>query len=262
MKLTQRINFEPIRISKDEKKQGGGQTFLVAYILMFALYMTIIIYGTSVMRSVTEEKSSRVVEVLLSSLKPFELMAGKILGVSLVGLTQYFIWAIFAISIFSFGQIILGSFLKSSFNISSIPFISPTIFVYFILFFILGYLLYSGLYAAVGAIVDNESEARSYNFIILMPLILPILIMTYIVGNPESLFSIILSIIPFTSPIIMLLRICVSSVPAFEILISVIVMILTIIAEIWVVSKIYRVGILMYGKKPDIREILKWIRYS
>lgn len=175
-------------------------------------------------------------------------MAGKILGISFVGLTQYFIWAIFAISIFSFGQIIFGFLLKSSFNISSIPFISPTIFFYFILYFILGYLLFSGLFATVGAIVDNESEARSYYFIIFIPLIFPLLIMMYVVGNPESLLSVILSIIPFTSPLIMLLRICVSSVPAFEILTSVIVMILTITAEIWIVSKIYRVGILMYGK--------------
>jgi len=262
MKLTQNINFRAIRIAEGEKREGGEQTFFIAYLFMLVLYMTILLYGQFVMQSVMEEKKSRVVEVLLSSLRPFDLMAGKILGMNLVGFTQYLVWAVFAILIFSFGESIMTLFIEPSVNLPDIPSIPPIIFVYLIIFFILGYLLFSGLFATLGAIFNNESEARSYVFVILIPLLLPILMMVYIIGNPDSLLTIILSLIPFTSPIIMLSRICVSSPPIIEIAGSILILILTIVAEIWVVSKIYRVGILMYGKKPKIGEVLKWIKYS
>ena len=262
MKLTRSIKLRSVRISEGEKKEGGTQTFIVAYVMMMFLYMTIILYGQSVMRSVMEEKTSRVVEVLMSSLRPFDMMAGKILGISLVGLTQYIVWAVFGILIFSFGTSILGSFMESSGSIPDMPSISPVIFGYFILFFILGYFLFSALFAVLGSIFNNESEARSYMIFILMPLLIPIMMMTYVIANPDSLTTITLSVFPYTAPIIMLSRICVSSPPVIEIFSSVLILIITIIAEIWVVAKIYRVGILMYGKKPGIREILKWIRYS
>ncbi len=262
MKLTRGIKFEPVRISEGEKKEGGIETFFVAYVFMFILYMTIVLYGQSVMHSIIEEKTSRVVEVLMSSLKPFDLMAGKIVGISLVGLTQYLVWSIIGITVFSFGQSILSGFVGASADIPNIPSIPPMIFVYFIVYFLLGYFLFSGLFAVAGSIVNNESEARSYMFFIIMPLIIPVLMMPYIIGNPDSLTAVVLSLFPFTSPIIMISRICVSSPPVIEILGSFLILILTIIADIWIVSKIYRVGILMYGKKPSIGEVLKWIRYS
>jgi len=262
MKLTQNISFQSIRIAEGEKREGGEQTFFIAYVFMLVLYMTILLYGQFVMQSVMEEKKSRIVEVLLSSLRPFDLMAGKILGMNLVGFTQYLIWAVFAVLIFSFGEPIISLFIEPSVNLPDIPSIPPMIFVYLIIFFILGYLLFSGLFATLGAIFNNENEARSYVFVILIPLLLPILMMVYIIGNPDSSTTIILSLIPFTSPIIMLSRICVSSPPIIEIVGSVLILILSIVVEIWVVSRIYRVGILMYGKKPKIGEVLKWIKYS
>jgi len=261
-KLTRNIYFRPIRIAEGEKKEEGAQTFFIAYIFMFVLYMTIIMYGQFILQSVIEEKNSRVVEVLLSSLRPFDLMAGKILGMNLAAFTQYLIWAVFAILIFPFGESIMSLFIEPSVNLPDIPSIPPMIFVYLIIFFILGYSLFSGLFATLGAIFNNEHEARSYVFLILIPLILPMIMMTYIIGNPDSSATVILSLIPFTSPIIMLSRICVSSPPIIEIVGSILILILAIIAELWVVSKIYRVGILMYGKKPKIGEVLKWIRYS
>ncbi|MCK4966316.1 ABC transporter permease [bacterium] len=262
MKLTRGIRLQATRIAEGEKKEGGMQTYFVAFILVFVLYMTILTYGTFVMRSVVEEKSSRIVEILISSVKPFELMAGKIFGISLVGFTQYLIWILFGLLVFSFREPVLNIFMESPGSFPSLPTIPPIIFAYFILFFILGYLLYSGLFAAVGAVINNESESRSYMFPIIMPLILPIMMMSYITGNPDSTTTIFLSLFPLTSPTIMLTRISVSSPPFIEIAGSVLILILTIIAEIWVVAKIYRVGILMYGKKPGIGEIIKWIKYS
>ena len=262
MKLTRGIRLQATRIAEGEKKEGGMQTYFVAFILVFVLYMTILTYGTFVMRSVVEEKSSRIVEILISSVKPFELMAGKIFGISLVGFTQYLIWILFGLLVFSFREPVLNIFMESPGSFPSLPTIPPIIFAYFILFFILGYLLYSGLFAAVGAVINNESESRSYMFPIIMPLILPIMMMSYITGNPDSTTTIFLSLFPLTSPTIMLTRISVSSPPFIEIAGSVLILILTIIAEIWVVAKIYRVGILMYGKKPSVGEILEWIKYS
>ncbi|MFC1558839.1 ABC transporter permease [candidate division KSB1 bacterium] len=252
MKLTRSINLNSTRVTEGEKKGSAGQTFFVGYIMMLVLYMTIFMYGVFVLRSVVEEKSSRVVEILISSVKPFELMAGKIFGISLVGFTQYLIWIFLMLAFLSLSP---AAFL-------SMPTIPPMLFAYFVLFFILGYLLYSGLFAAVGSIINNESESRSYMFPILMPLILPIMMMGYIIGNPDSTITTFLSLFPFTSPTVMLTRISVSSPPLIEIAGSILILILTIIAVIWVVSKIYRVGILMYGKKPSIGEILKWIKYS
>ena len=262
MKLTRNINLNAVRVTEGEKKGSAGQTFFVGYIMMFVLYMTILMYGTFVLRSVVEEKSSRVVEILISSVKPFELMAGKIFGISLVGFTQYLIWVFFGLLFFSFRESILSAFIELPAGFPSLPTIPPMVFVYFILFFILGYLLYSALFAAVGSITNNESESRSYMIPILMPLIIPMLMMGYIIGNPDSPITTFLSLFPFTSPTVMLTRICVSSPPFIEIAGSVLILIITIIAEIWVVAKIYRVGILMYGKKPSIGEILKWIKYS
>lgn len=262
MKLTRRTKFEVVRISESGKKEGGEHTFAVAYILMFILYMALILYGTLVMRSVMDEKTSRVIEVLMSSLKPFDLMGGKILGMGLVGLTQFFVWVSMAILVFSFGKSVLGNIIGPSANIGVIPYIEPMIFVYLILFFILGYFLYSGLFAFIGSAFDNEADARPYSIFVMMPLIIPMLMMSYVIGNPDSSGTIALSMIPFTSPIIMLIRICVSSVTVIEILGMILIIVVTIIAEIWVVARIYRVGILMYGKKPGIREILKWVRYS
>lgn len=252
MKLTRNISLNTERITEGEKKGSAGQTFIIGYVMMLVLYMTILIYGTFVLRSVVEEKSSRIIEILMSSVKPFELMAGKIFGLCLVGFTQYVIWI--------FTALVVLSFTPTAFM--SLPQIQPVLFVYFVLFFILGYLLYSALYAAVGSIINNESESRSYMIPIIMPLIIPIMLMSYIIGNPDAPLTVFLSLFPYTSPTVMMTRICVSSPPLIEIAGSILILIISIIAEIWIVAKIYRVGILMYGKKPTPGEILKWIRYS
>ncbi|ATA77982.1 conserved membrane hypothetical protein [Capnocytophaga canimorsus] len=243
----------------------------------YLLFMFIIIYGNMIMRSVIEEKNNRIIEIIISSVKPFQLMMGKILGTSLVGVTQFLIWMIFG----GFLMTILTSFFNvspSSTNeilmaksgtdrlISEIlveffkfPFMN--MFVSFLLYFSGGFLLYSALYAAVGAAVDNETDTQQFMFPILLPLILAIYVGIFtVIEEPHGTISVIFSYIPFTSPVVMLMRIP-FGVSWWEILISLLTLYATFLIIIGIASKIYRIGILMYGKKASYKEIWKWLKY-
>ncbi|MFJ1328997.1 ABC transporter permease [Capnocytophaga canimorsus] len=243
----------------------------------YLLFMFIIIYGNMIMRSVIEEKNNRIIEIIISSVKPFQLMMGKILGTSLVGVTQFLIWMIFG----GFLMTILTSFFNvspSSTNeilmaksgtdrlISEIlveffkfPFMN--MFVSFLLYFSGGFLLYSALYAAVGAAVDNETDTQQFMFPILLPLILAIYVGIFtVIEEPHGTISVIFSYIPFTSPVVMLMRIP-FGVSWWEILISLLILYATFLIIIGIASKIYRIGILMYGKKASYKEIWKWLKY-
>lgn len=254
------VRLTPVKATKKGEERETGGTFIYSYVLVLILYITLFFYGAIIMRGVIEEKSSRVVEVILSSLKPFQLMVGKILGIGAVGLTQYTIWALFGIVAFKYNKSLLPGFLQSSdFSLPSIP---VYIFIYFVIFFILGYFLYATLYAAVGSMVNSEKEAQQLLLPISMFLIIPMLLMIFIMRSPNSMFSVVLSLIPFFAPILMLLRVCVLLPPFVQLGGSIILLALTIIVMIWIVAKIYRVGILMYGKPPKLQEIVKWIRYK
>ncbi len=254
--LTKRINLKTFKITKggEESERGFGEEYFSTFIFILILYATLILYGTAIMRSIVQEKSSRIIEVLLSSASPFQMMAGKILGQGSVGLTQYLIWAVFGIGMIFFGARVMP--------ISSDYFnFSPMLFVYFVLFYILGYFVFSTLYAAVGAITNTDQEAQQLSFPIVFMLIIPMMLLGFLVKNPDSNISVILSLIPFFSPIIMFARINISAPSFVEIGGSIVILIITIIFLIWLVSKIYRVGILMYGKRPTLPEIIKWLRY-
>ncbi len=254
--LTKRINLKTFKITKggEESERGFGEEYFSTFIFILILYATLILYGTAIMRSIVQEKSSRIIEVLLSSASPFQMMAGKILGQGSVGLTQYLIWALFGIGMVLFGGRVIP--------ISSDYFnFSPMLFVYFVLFYILGYFVFSTLYAAVGAITNTDQEAQQLSFPIVFMLIIPMMLLGFLVKNPDSNISVILSLIPFFSPIIMFARINISAPSFVEIGGSIVILIITIIFLIWLVSKIYRVGILMYGKRPTLPEIIKWLRY-
>ena len=218
--------------------------------------MAILIYGQVIMRGVIEEKSSRVVEVVLSSLRPFQLMMGKILGIGAVGLTQFSIWTLFGIgaSIYSTSFIPAGA----GFSMPSIP---AHVFVYFVVFFILGYFLFGTLFAAIGSMVNSEKEAQQLVMPVTMFLIIPIMLMIFIIRAPDSSLAVFLSFIPFFAPILMFLRITVLLPPFGQIGASIVILILTILLMVWLTAKIYRVGILMYGKRPKFAEIVRWIRY-
>ncbi|WP_343485698.1 ABC transporter permease [Allomuricauda sp. d1] len=259
---------------------GGGFGYLI---MMF-----IIIYGGFVMRSVIEEKTSRIIEVIISSVKPFQLMLGKIIGTSLAGITQFAIW-IFSASLLLFVAALIFDIDLMALNANpamdnlssvqapptdeletylkemlKIPWL--TLIFSFFIYFILGYLIYSSIYAAIGAAVDNETDTQQFIFPIIMPLMLAIYVGFFSVfNNPHGPIAVGFSLFPLTSPIVMLMRlpsgIGEAGVPVWQLAASIFLLIVTFIGIVWFASKIYRVGILMYGKKPTYRELFKWLRY-
>ncbi len=256
-KLTRKVHFATFKITKEgkESKTGFVQEYFSTFILVFFLYFTIILYGAGIMRSIIQEKTSRIVETILSGANSFQFMAGKILGMGAVSFTQYLIWIVFGISLFFIGSSYLPPGSSQFFQIN------PVIFVYFILFFILGYLLYSALYAAVGAISNSEQEAQNAAYPVTLSLIVPIIMFSYVVKNPNAPLSVVLSQIPLFSPVIMFARINLSTPSLWQILLSIGLLIITIVLVIWIVAKIFRVGILMYGKRPTLPELIRWIKY-
>jgi len=253
--LTKPTELKTIKIKKgmEEKERGFGEEYFGTFAFVMILYITILLYGNTIMRGIIQEKTSRVIEVLLSSTNPFQLMAGKIIGLGSVGLTQYLIWSLFGIGLVLYGSLFMPAS-TDWFNFS------PTIFMYFVLYFILGYFLFATLYAGVGAITNNEQEAQQLSMPIVFSLIVPLLMIGFLVKNPDGTIATILSMIPFFSPILMFTRINLTSPSFIEIWGSVFLLILTILFSIWIVARIYRIGILMYGKKPNLPELLKWIR--
>jgi ABC-2 type transport system permease protein len=252
-----RVELQPVKITKKGEEEDTAGTFMISYFLALIIYMAILIYGQVIMRGVIEEKSSRVVEVVLSSLKPFQLMMGKILGIGAVGLTQFSIWTLFGIgaSLYSKSFIPAGA----DFAMPSIP---AHVFIYFVVFFILGYFLFGTLYAAIGSMVNSEKEAQQLVMPVTMFLIVPIMLMIFVIRAPDSSLAVFLSMIPFFTPILMFLRITVLLPPFAQIGASIVILALTIILMVWLVAKIYRVGILMYGKRPKLAEVVRWVRYS
>lgn len=241
-------------------EEDTGGTFIVSYFLVLILYMTLIFYGQAIMRGVIEEKSSRVVEIVLSSLKPFQLMAGKIVGIALVGFTQYAIWSLFGVFLATKGKAMAaGAFPQmEAFRIPTIP---AYVFVYFVIFFVLGYFLYSTLFAAIGSMVNTEKEAQQLMMPVIMLLVIPLLLIMFVMRGPNSSLSVVLSLIPFFTPMLMLLRVCILLPPFIQIFASICLLMLATLFMIWLSAKIYRVGILMYGKPPKPTEIIRWLRY-
>ncbi|MES2865063.1 MAG: ABC transporter permease [Bacteroidota bacterium] len=257
-----------------------GFGFLFGYLIM----MFIIIYGNFVMRSVIEEKTNRIIEIVISSVKPFQLMMGKIIGNSLAGILQFTIWFATALLIYFLVGLFLGpEAIQNANSISKVQqqpeqvgfmlefFTNFTLYlnelpvlitvISFIFYFIGGYFLYSSLYAAIGAAVDNETDSQQFLLPIIMPLMLGVYIGFFTVASdPHGNIATIFSMIPFTSPIVMLMRIP-FGVPMWQIIVSLVLLFGTFVGVVWFASKIYRVGILMYGKKPTWKELYKWLKY-
>ena len=268
------------------KKSSTEIGMILGYIFGFVIYMFILLYGQMVMQGVMEEKQSRIVEVIISSVKPFELMMGKIIGIAMVGLTQLAIWIILGIAIIagaknfmpgaqhagSAQEIMAQSQMAAQANapaqldkmqdilgmLGSVNF--PLIIGCFIFFFIGGYLLYSSLFAAVGSAVDAQEDAQQFMMPIMMPIILAILVMMSAIKNPEGATAFWFSMIPFTSPVVMMARIP-FGVPIWQLGLSMVLLILSFIGMVWAAGKIYRTGILMYGKKTSWKELGKWLTY-
>jgi ABC-2 type transport system permease protein len=272
-----KINIET-KIIDDEGETTSSSTEAsmgIGFITGILIYMFIFMYGTMVMRGVIEEKTNRIVEIIISSVKPFQLMIGKILGVALVGLTQFLLWIILTIIVSTFAEILfidtneivknmnqpnesvlIGELVKLTGGIDL-----TTIFVSFIFYFLFGYLMYSSLFAAVGSAVDAEADTQQFMLPITMPLILSFILIQPVMDNPDGLLAFWLSMIPLTSPIIMMVRLP-FGVENWEILISMSFLILGFIFTTGLAAKIYRTGILMYGKKITYKELWKWISYK
>tara|TARA_B100000678_G_scaffold129767_1_gene108556 strand:- start:878 stop:2182 length:1305 start_codon:yes stop_codon:yes gene_type:complete len=284
-----KINKSKININLYQESFEGEETtkmdgiikLIFGMILGMLLYIFIFAYGSMIMMSVIEEKTSRIVEIMISSVKPFQLMMGKILGTSLAGLTQFLVWTILIV-MFSYlmtaifgietstqnSELLLSSSGNMSMNTEALDMISAfidlpltNIFVAFLIYFIGGYLLYASLFAAIGAAVDNQTDAQQFVMPITIILVLALYVGIFTVPeDPNGTVAIIFSYIPFTSPVVMLMRIP-NGVPIYEQIISIIILYLTFTLCIWVAAKIYRVGILMYGKKPSYKELIKWLKY-
>lgn len=264
-------------VSESNQMSESVKTAL-SYFLMYAIFMFIMIYAIRVMRSVIEEKNNRVVEIIISSVKPFNLMMGKILGTTFVAMTQFVIWiAIILLLMFLFPMFVSGGMpsgeltqvametpsmagdvqavINTLFELNY-PFIISTFLVYF--FF--GYLLYSSFFAAIGASVDNETETQQFMWVGLMPLMVGVYGAISIIENPDGPVGFWMSMVPFTSPIAMMARVA-YGVSVWEFIVSAIILVATVFFMVWFASKIYKTGILMYGKKPSFKEWLKWLRY-
>jgi len=261
--LTRRISLETYKISSSgEENKDEGFTFGITYVLVMILYMANLLYGAAITRSVVEEKNTRVVEMIVSSVRPFQLMTGKILGVAAVGLLQFLIWGAFMLLVSAFRMQVGQMFGANPADLMGLPSLPLSVIVFFVLFFVLGFLFFATMFAAVGAMVNSDQEAQQMQMPVIIFLIVPILIMVFIISNPDSTVAFVLSMIPFFSPIIMFMRVAVLMPPAWEVALSIFILIMSIIGMIWIVSKIYRVGILMYGKRPSLPELIKWVRYS
>jgi len=290
-----RVQTLKIDESGGARETSTGISMALAYIGGFLMYMLVFMFGSMVMRGVIEEKTNRIVEVIVSSVKPVQLMLGKIIGVALVGLTQFALWILLTFALVLVMKTVLlpesameqiqqlprsfaeadqamsgaGTATMSAEQLSEFQELFAgalnqpwgLIIFCFIFFFLTGYLLYASLFAAIGSAVDNETETQQFMLPVTIPIILALIVAMGVMQNPESSLAFWFSIIPFTSPIVMMARIP-FDVPAWEIILSMALMLLTLVGAVWMAAKIYRTGILMYGKKTSYRELWKWLTYK
>lgn len=285
------VKLNTLKLSEtgETQKSSSEVAFIASYAMGFIIYFFVFMYGSMVMRSVMEEKKNRIVEVIISSVRPFQLMAGKIIGTALVGLTQVAIWVVVGVVVLTVAQSFFSdeaalkagqslmensqpataALAQTSANNQQITEIIelvgnlniPLILFSFVFYFLAGYLMYSSLLGAVGAAVDNDEDSQQMVFPITFPLILSIMLLFPIARNPEGPVAFWGSVIPFTSPVAMLARVP-YGVPVWELLLSMALLVLATLGAIWAAAKIYKTGLLMYGKKVNLKELIKWLRYK
>jgi ABC-2 type transport system permease protein len=284
-KIKVTLDIQTVNLSStDEEKKSTVAATSAGLFGAVLVYFFIFLYGTQVMRGVLEEKTNRIVEVIITSVKPFELMMGKIVGIALVALTQFLLWVIltFAITTFISSRFQIDRFNDTNISqtmaktkvqdtnqamemykiVSAVDSINiPLLLVVFLFYFTAGYLLYSAMFAAIGSAVDNETDSQQFMFPVTIPLILSFVFAQTIINEPDSAMAFWLSIIPLTSPVVMMVRVP-FGVPMFDLILSITLLFISFIAMTWLAARIYKVGILMYGKKPTYREIAKWMFYK
>jgi ABC-2 type transport system permease protein len=258
--LLRPVELQTRRVTEGGEDTGNAEsTFFLAYITGFLIYMLTIMYGINVMRSVLEEKTNRIVEVIVSSMKATHLMLGKILGVGSVALLQVAIWIALGIVASSQSETIAARFKLSPEALSAID-VPPFVLASTIGFFLFGFMLYAALFAAVGAAVNSEQEAQQYQTVVFLPLIGSLIFLFQVINDPMGQFATTLGMVPFSSPIIMPMRMAAAAVPASQVLMSLAILALAVAFVTWLAGKIYRVGILSTGKKPTLGELARWLR--
>ncbi|MDD4848861.1 MAG: ABC transporter permease [Bacteroidales bacterium] len=285
------IKLDTFKISEtgDEEKSYPEIKMALAFIFSIMIYFFVFMFGSQVQRGVIEEKTNRVIEVMVSTAKPYQLMAGKIIGIALVGLTQFVLWIVFSVLLIAIATPILSGLMSTTpdvtqisqmasgidlesitanfegnedvlYIIESIKSINFTVILYtFLFFFIFGYFFYASLFAAIGAVVDNETDTQQFMLPITIPLIISIATLQIVIENPNGSLAFWLSMIPFTSPITMMTRIP-FGIAWWEVILSCSILIISVVGAIWISAKIYRIGILMYGKKATYKDLWKWIK--
>jgi ABC-2 type transport system permease protein len=254
------VELSLVRVTKSGESADEGQGFLVQLSIVMILYITLLVYGVMTMRSVLEEKTTRIVEILASSIKPFHLLSGKILGVAAVGFTQYLIWALTAALVSTYGAAVGAAFRP---GVSAPSFHLPAAFlIYPLIFFLAGYFLYASLYTALGSIVSSEEDMQQVQLPVTLVLVACFILYPIILRDPNSPLSVALTLFPLFAPILMVFRIMVQAPPFWQIALSLILCVAATVGVVQVSARIYRVGILMYGKRPSLAELLRWLRYT
>jgi ABC-2 type transport system permease protein len=249
--LTRSLDMKTIRLSEQGEREDEGADMILAMVLLMILYVGILMWGQAVMTSVIEEKTSRVVEVMASGVPSTTLLLGKLLGVGSAGLTQFLVWALSLLAV---------SLASGSLGATDMPEVTPLVLVSFVVFYLLGFFFYASLYASIGAAVNTVQEAQSFVFPVMLPIILAMVCWPAVMQSPDGPLAFTVSMIPGMSPVIMFLRIVVLTPPMWQMLLSIVLLVLGILGVVWMAARVYRVGILMYGKRPTFPEIMRWVR--
>lgn len=255
------VGFEARHTTGEAEAKSSSGVFIVGYAVMFILYMAILLYAVNVLRSVVQEKTSRVVEIMVSSVKPRSLMLGKILGVGAVGIFQLAIWLGVAFVLLNYRETVLGWFGISGGDIE-LAGLSPLDIAVVLVYFLAGYVFYSAVYAAIGAMVNSEQEAQQVQTPVVLLLVIPVLCVQLVADDPRGSAAEILTMIPFSSPVLMPMRYLLDGASLGEVAVSLALLLACIAGAVWLAARIYRVGILMYGKRPSLRELARWIRHD
>jgi ABC-2 type transport system permease protein len=256
-KMTRRIQLNENKITKSgllEEKQVVGQLVLV-WVFVMILYVTLLTWGMAVQRAVIEEKSSRVIEVMLSSVEPRDLFFGKIIGVGSVGLTQVAVWSVLLLAVGLSSIVATASYME-------FVHVELSHVLYFLAFFVLGFMLYASIFTTIGAMCNTDQDAQQLQVFVILPLVIPMMLVFMIYQNPNATLSVVLSFVPFFTPMLMLMRIILTDTPAWQVLLSMVLLLLTIYGVTLLSARIFRVGILMYGKRPNVREVIRWAKYT
>lgn len=254
---SRRVNLNSTKISATGEERVGGGGFMFVFSFGMLIYISVMMYGQIVLGAVIEEKETRIAEILFSSMRSFPLMMGKLVGVSLVALTQLSIWGL-ALLVFA----VFGTGLMTSGGATNLPSVPPIMFVYFVLYFLLGYFIYATVYALIGSMVTTTQEGGQLALPVVLMLVAGFYFVFPIIRSPNSSLAFWASLFPFLAPITMMVRITTETPPAWQIILSLTIGFVTVLGLIWLASRIYRVGMLMYGKKATIPEVMRWVRQA